>query len=127
MSRLALDRRVLVVEDDAGVARTVTDILVDSGYTVVCTRSAEDARRILARETFDVAVIDCVMPGEGGFSLASFVGGLNIRIVMMSGEVSALVKLRQTHSCFLSKPFRMGELLRVIQEAIVHVDQTTEP
>jgi CheY-like chemotaxis protein len=58
--------KVLHVDDDPMNLRVVEEILTAFGHTSVKTSSAEEALSALARETFDVVLMDIHMPGMGG-------------------------------------------------------------
>ena len=63
-------RKVLLVDDDRLVLATLCKGLEQAGYAVQGCASAEEARRILAIERPDIAVLDLRMPGESGLDLA---------------------------------------------------------
>lgn len=58
--------KVLHVDDDPMNLRVVEEILTAFGHTSVKTSSGEEALAALARETFDVVLMDIHMPGMGG-------------------------------------------------------------
>ncbi|MEM8795520.1 MAG: PAS-domain containing protein [Pseudomonadota bacterium] len=57
---------VLVVDDEAGVAQLIHDILVEHGFTVTKTTSPRDALAILENQTFDAVLSDFKMPDMDG-------------------------------------------------------------
>ena len=61
---------LLLVEDDASVRRLVTLQLSLVGYDVRAAESAAAARALLADGAPDLAILDIMLPGEDGFSLA---------------------------------------------------------
>jgi DNA-binding NtrC family response regulator len=61
---------ILLVEDDADVQLVVSEFLATVGHRVTSASSAEQARLLLGREPVDIALIDCLMSGERGNSLA---------------------------------------------------------
>jgi response regulator NasT len=63
-------RKILLVDDDRLVLATLSKGLEQAGYAVQGCASAEEARRIIAIERPDIAVLDLRMPGESGLELA---------------------------------------------------------
>jgi PAS domain S-box-containing protein len=66
--RLA-DTRVLVVDDDLGICRSLQEILAAEGCTVETARDGEEALRRLEAARFDVVLTDVVMPNMDGYQL----------------------------------------------------------
>ena len=64
-------RRILVVDDNLEMARTLADGLTDRGYEAVAAGSGSQALAQLAREPFDALVTDLRMPDVDGRPLAA--------------------------------------------------------
>ena len=71
----AADSHVLVVDDDDGIRRLLKKYLSLSGYRVSEARDAAHARSLIAALSFDIMVVDVMMPGEDGISLTKWIGG----------------------------------------------------
>lgn len=61
--------RVLIVDDDNSVRQSLSAFLDDYGFDVSTVSSAEEALDVLARESFDLAVVDLRLPGMSGDTL----------------------------------------------------------
>ncbi|MBI3272151.1 MAG: response regulator [Planctomycetes bacterium] len=61
--------RILVVDDDAAVARLVNELLSEEGWSVVEAHHPRDGFRRMSGETFDLVILDILMPGEDGLTL----------------------------------------------------------
>lgn len=103
-------RRILVVDDSEVTLEVITAQLGELGFEVAVASSGEDALRLLARDTFDLVLLDLVMPGIGGLatlhrireshsadSLPVFIVTANdsfddVRRAMMAGADDFLVK-----------------------------------
>lgn len=117
--------RILVVDDDPDVLRTLARGLERRHYEVVCASGADSAYTILENQHVDVAVLDLLMQQIAGEALAlaitrkwpRMVG----RIVLMSGDPSRgeYLKLKGAPFPFLAKPFSFDQLCRLI-ETIEH-------
>jgi DNA-binding NtrC family response regulator len=116
--------RVLVVDDEPTVRRSVARLLSSRGMLV---QSAEDgavATRMLHAEEFDVALVDLMMPNVGGLELLSHVKESlpGVEVVMMTafGDVETAVNAVQAGAFhFLTKPFRSNDevVLTVVKAA----------
>lgn len=106
--------RILLVEDDLDVQTVVSEFLGTLGHHVIAARSAEQARLILENGQVDLALIDCLMSGEQGNSLAEHVSQLGIPTILTSGDPHYLEALPELALPFLAKPFRLAELEKLI-------------
>ncbi|MFT3923767.1 MAG: ATP-binding protein [Myxococcales bacterium] len=115
--------RVLMVEDNALVQRTLRSILESLGHRVVIASNGEAALAIMEREprALDVVLSDVVMPGMDGLEVAEEAGKLSAKIgvVLISGYTDADVwkRLGQNGIVFLRKPFSSGELNDALDRA----------
>jgi len=63
------DARILIVDDEEPIRRSLVRLLERAGYRCAAAADAADARRLLTSESFDLMLCDVTMPGESGFSL----------------------------------------------------------
>lgn len=84
-------RRVLVVDDSAGVRQLISATLSARGYEVEVAASAKEAVIAVASGRFDVLVVDYAMPRSNGVDLvrALRAGNVTIPIIMVSGVATA--------------------------------------
>ncbi|MGE0440440.1 MAG: response regulator transcription factor [Gemmatimonadales bacterium] len=107
---------VLLIEDEPGLVRTLSDRLAAEGWTVE-TAGAGDTGLALARTgRADIVVLDVMLPGLDGFTVLQRLReeGVVTPVVMLTarGEVDAKVAaLRAGADDYLAKPFRAIELL----------------
>ena len=115
--------RILIVDDEADLRALLQRYLSDQGCVVRTVESAEPVERLLARERFDVLVLDVMMPGEDGLSVCRRlrVQGETIPIVMLTARgdpVDRIVGLEMGADDYLAKPFNPRELLARIQALV---------
>lgn len=108
-------RRILVVEDEPGLVMTLTDRLKSEGYRVEAVGEGEEALRIATEETFDLILLDVMLPGRSGFDVCRELRarGVDIPILFLTarGETAdKVVGLRLGGDDYLTKPFDMMEL-----------------
>jgi signal transduction histidine kinase len=116
---------VLVVEDEAALASAVTDALRDAGYLVEHASDGEEALAMIQAQSFDAVICDLKMPRLDGRAfyktLSAGTPGLAQRVIFVTGDVAGTDAegfLEQTGCRWLAKPFRLGELLRVLREVL---------
>ena len=62
-------KRILAVDDDPSAVGALRQILTQRGYEVTTATSGEEAVAVLAEQTFDLAILDVIMPGMSGYDL----------------------------------------------------------
>ena len=130
--------RILVVDDDPGMRTLLEAYLGDSGFTVVTAMDGAAMWQALEQGMPDAIVLDLMMPGEDGLSLARRLRSQsNVPILMLSArgeEIDRVVGLEMGADDYLAKPFsprellaRLRALLRRSQGQTGPVQQTTLP
>jgi two-component system response regulator RegA len=110
---------VLLVDDDAAVARALAAVLARAGYRVSVAGSAREAE-LLLDERFEALVLDLRMPemrGDALFYLATArQPWLTDRTLFVTGDITEQAEqlVRQTGCQLLHKPFRGEELLQLL-------------
>ncbi|MBN2353250.1 MAG: response regulator transcription factor [Spirochaetales bacterium] len=114
--------RVLVVEDEKKLNKMIADYLSALGYAVTSAFDGTDALAKAGRTAFDIAVLDIMIPGIDGLTLARRIrtspdlpGGLphDLPIIMLtarSGEGDKLMGLEIGADDYMTKPFSVREL-----------------
>ena len=107
--------RIIVVDDDARLRELLNRYLSDQGFSVRTASDANDMNRWLARERYDLMVLDLMMPGEDGLSICRRLRGLGDKmpIIMLTAkgdDVDRIVGLEVGADDYLAKPFNPREL-----------------
>lgn len=115
--------RVLVVDDRSEMAEMLADDLTDRGYEGVAVCSGHEALRVLKSERVDVLVTDLRMPEVDGLTLlqASLKLDPGRPVIMMTayGTIDSAVETTSRGAYhYLTKPFRLEALVRVVEEAL---------
>ena len=119
---------ILLVDDEEKILKALGRALRDAGHGVVETTSPRHAQRLLAERSFDVLIVDNVMPELNGLDMIrDFVGstaeGERPQILMMTAHAtveSALEAMKLGALDYLQKPFEIDELLVVVNRALDH-------
>jgi DNA-binding response OmpR family regulator len=113
---------ILVVDDDAGLRELLTDYLSGHGFRVSAAADGAAMDDLLAHHAFDLIVLDLMLPGEDGLSLARRVkaaGGPPIVMLSARGEeIDRVVGLEVGADDYLPKPFSPRELLARIRAVL---------
>jgi len=107
---------ILVVEDDAGLARQIASALTEAGHDPIVVHDGEKALDKTKATPFDLIVLDIILPGIDGFEVLRHLRAQHLasRVLMLTarGEVKDRVAgLQLGADDYLPKPFAMGELV----------------
>ncbi len=108
--------RILVVEDEARLARHVASALTEAGHDPVMIRDGETALGEAEQTAFDLFILDVGLPGIDGFEVLRRLrgNGVSSRVLMLTarGELNdRITGLQLGADDYLPKPFAMQELL----------------
>ncbi len=127
-----MSARILLVEDEPGVVRVVSDLLRAEGHVVESAKDGTTGLRRATEETFDLLILDVMLPGAGGFEIchAARERGFDGAILMLTakGQVRDRVQgLRTGADDYLVKPFDPDELVARVSALLrrVHKEQLT--
>lgn len=114
---------VLLVEDDSRISNFLLKGLEEAGYTISLAKSGEEARSLLADFTFDIILMDIMLPGIDGAQLTQLIRYRNnstpILVISALNSADDKVKLLDMGADdYLPKPFHFGELLSRIRALI---------
>ena len=125
---------ILLVDDEEKILKALGRALRDAGHAVVDTTSPRHAQKLLAERSFDLLVVDNVMPELSGLDLireyvASTPENERSQILMMTAHAtveSAIEAMKLGALDYLQKPFEIDELLVVARRALEHQRLTSE-
>src|SRR6185436_18955965 len=108
--------RILLVEDDEPLARTLKDNLELEGYQVETATTGERAQTLLEARVFHLVLLDLLLPGKNGLEVCRALrkSGSRVPVLMLTalGETHQVIRGLETGADdYLTKPFSLGELL----------------
>lgn len=112
--------KILLVDDDAELHELVRFVLTRDGYEVTDAFDAAEGLEMLARDDFDLAMIDVMMPGMSGLQLLERMRAArqDLPAILMTGVDRAQIAVSAGSNCaVLAKPFDIDELRRVVRLA----------
>lgn len=112
--------RILVVDDDPLVVRSLEGIFRYEGYEVATTTRGMEALDLARRERFDVILLDLVMPDVDGLTVLRYARAFapDTCAIVLSGHLNPdweAAILRQGAAAVFSKPPVMAQLLRFLE------------
>ncbi len=123
------DAHLLVVDDDDRIRDLLRRYLGQNGFRISAAANAAEARRLMQGLTFDLVVLDVMMPGEDGFELTKALRKVdNVPIILLTarGEAGDRIEgLSLGADDYLAKPFEPEELVLRIQAILKR--QATPP
>src|ERR1044072_1509035 len=80
--------RIAIVEDERLVRELVAVNLRHAGYDIVAAENFEEGKQLLARQDFQLAILDVMLPGGDGFALTRFARdqGVNAPILILTAR-----------------------------------------
>ena len=118
----ANDSHLLVVDDDSGIRELLSQYLGEQGFRVSAVEGGKAMDAWLAKNTTDLVILDLMLPGEDGLSLARRLrSDHKLPIIMISArgeEVDRIVGLEVGADDYLAKPFNPRELLARVRAVL---------
>lgn len=113
---------VLVVDDDDEIRRMLAGSLSKRGYRVLTASNAQEMDRVLARNSVQLVILDVVMPGEDGLSVARRLAmSGDVPLIMLSAlsdEQDRILGLELGADHYLSKPCSAREVLAHVRAVL---------
>jgi DNA-binding response OmpR family regulator len=117
-----MTKRILIVEDDAALARVLRDNLTIEGFTVQWAAEARTAIEIHKAFSPDLVVLDVMLPDGNGFDLCGLLRrGGRTAIIILTARTQKADKLRGLAlgaDDYVAKPFDLEELLARVQAVL---------
>ncbi len=115
--------KILVVDDDQNLRRTLADILRVKGYDSVLAANGSEAIAAAAREAFGLALIDLQLPDMRGLEVMERIKTTSplTEAIILTGHASmnsAIEAIGQGAFSYLLKPYQLDELLLTIRHAV---------
>jgi len=121
---------ILIVDDQRETSDVVRDYLSSEGYRVSTAEDGTGMRHVLARSHADLVILDLMLPGEDGLTLARALRSEKpeIGIVILTGRgdtIDRIIGLEMGADDYLPKPFHLRELLARIKSVLRRVHART--
>ena len=112
---------ILIVEDEIKISDFMKINLTDAGYHCTCVYDGMQAADILEKGSFDLILLDIMLPKLNGYELMEYIQPMSIPVIFISAksEISDKVKgLKLGADDYLAKPFAIVELLARVETVL---------
>lgn len=115
-----MEKRILLVEDEAGLVVALRDRLQSEGYSVETAQDGEEGMNLATRNYFDLIILDLMLPRKGGLDLCrdlrqqSFTTPV-LMLTARSQTIDKVIGLKIGADDYITKPFDMLELLARVE------------
>jgi DNA-binding response OmpR family regulator len=111
-----MNPHILIAEDDPHIREGLLVTLESEGYRVTAARDGAEALRLLAKQKFDLVMLDVMMPAVSGFDVCRDLRRRDrttpvIMLTAKSEEIDKVVGLELGADDYITKPFGVRELL----------------
>lgn len=118
-----MSRRLLLVEDEPGLAVTLTDLLTSEGYEVEAVADGARGFALARAGGFNIIVLDVMLPGINGFDVCRDLRQCGVRtpVLMLTARgqlVDKVLGLKLGADDYLTKPFEPLELLARVEAVL---------
>ena len=120
-----MEKKILAVDDSRSVRKLVEYTLRNGGYLVTTVEDGQEALDVMARDRFDVVILDINMPRLDGFEFLRRIKAddslASVPVVMLTTEGQDLDKdhaLKLGAVAYLVKPFKPTSLLALVAEVL---------
>ena len=115
-------KRILIIDDDGALTDLLTDYLNMEGFSATSANNGPDGLKRLEDETFDLVVLDVMMPGMSGVEVLKEIrakGQLPVLMLTAKGDpIDRIVGLELGADDYIAKPFNPRELLARIHAVL---------
>lgn len=125
-------KKILMVDDDSRMRELLQRYLSEQGFNIKTVKNAGEMNAVLTQESFDLIVLDLMLPGEDGLSICRRLRGSHVvtPIIMLTArgdEVDRIIGLEMGADDYLPKPFNPRELLARINAVLRRQEHFSEP
>ncbi|MCD8150654.1 MAG: response regulator transcription factor [Clostridiales bacterium] len=114
--------KILIVEDEKPISDLIKLSLSASGYLCECVFDGTQAADLLERDhSFDLILLDVMLPGIDGFELMDFIRPMEIPVIFITAKNSTSDKVRGLRlgaDDYIVKPFEIVELLARVEAVL---------
>ncbi len=113
--------RILIVEDEKPILDLIKLSLLGEGYHCTCAGDGQEAADLIESQTFDLVLLDIMLPGIDGYELLEYVKLCHIPVIFITAKTSTADRvkgLKAGAEDYISKPFEIAELLARVETVL---------
>jgi two-component system alkaline phosphatase synthesis response regulator PhoP len=116
--------KILLVEDEASLARVLNLKLVNEGFDCTAVNDGNDAFEVLKKEKFDLILLDLILPGMDGFQILENMktAGIKTKIIVLSNlnqqaDIDRVKKLGAVNF-FVKSNIQLSEIINYVKSLL---------
>ncbi|MDO5577214.1 MAG: response regulator transcription factor [Fibrobacter sp.] len=113
--------RILIVEDEKPISDLIKMNLADEGYYCVCAYDGQAAADMVENNSFDLVLLDIMLPKIGGYELLEYINLYEIPVIFLTAKASVQDKvkgLKAGAADYITKPFEIIEMLARVESVL---------
>ena len=122
-------KRILIIEDDKGIAELERDYLEANGFAVDMAFDGDTGEKKALQEAYDFIILDIMLPGRDGFQICRTIReAKDIPIILVSARQEDIDKIRGLGlgaDDYIVKPFSPNELVARVKAHLARYEQLT--
>lgn len=121
--------KILIVEDEEAISNLIRMSLQKAGYSCEQAMDGESAADRIAEHTYDLVLLDIMLPGMNGYELLDYIKTTNMPVIFITamGTLDDKVKgLKAGADDYITKPFEMVELLATVESVLPRYHKSEE-
>ena len=123
-------QKILIVDDEPELRAVLRETLERENYVVSEAANAEEMRQVFASDTFDLVLLDLMLPDEDGLSLTRYLKERSdVGVIILTGKgesVDLIIGLEMGADDYVAKPYNRRELLARIKSVIRRTSNSGE-
>lgn len=124
------EKRIMVVEDDKSINRLLSYNLSKNGFDIESVYDGFEAQNRLAKEVFDIVILDIMLPGVDGFHLCKSIkenpAAFKTFVVLLTAKAESQDKIYGNlvgADYYITKPFSVAKLIEIVKELVTMRDK----
>lgn len=120
--------KILIIEDEKAINELIRINLSDAGYLCKCAYDGLQGADLIEKESFDLILLDVMLPKIDGYELMEYIYPLNIPVIFLTAkaDVKDRVKgLKMGAEDYIVKPFEIIELLARVETVLRRFDKVS--
>lgn len=123
LAEVLTKQSILVVDDEASVRKSISEVLADEGFLVYCAKNGNEALSLIRRRRMALVLLDIWMPGTDGIETLKKIRTAypKLPVVMISGHATIGTAVRATQlgaNDFIEKPLELNSMLKTVRKAL---------
>lgn len=119
--------KILIAEDEEPISNLLKKNLVKAGYQCICAFDGEEAAKLMADESFDLLLLDIMLPKINGYELLEYAKVIDVPVIFITAMGSLddkVTGLKMGVDDYITKPFEIVELLARVEAVLRRYHKT---